>query len=126
MYGSRPLTGTQLCGMLLIGRCYALGYAPGHHPVRPGAAALHNIEKTPEDLSVPFTDPFRPQDQIEQVRKIGRLAQVLLEMRTEYEHKPRRAILDQILARIEELDGLCVEIRQALEAAPESSGVGNE
>jgi len=69
-------------------------------------------------LSVPFTEPFRAHDQIEQVRKIGRLAQVLLEMRTEYEQKPRREILDQILARIAELEGLAADIRIALESAP--------
>jgi hypothetical protein len=70
---------------------------------------------------VPFSEPFRPQDQIEQVRKIGRLAQVLLEMRTEYEHKPRREILDQILARIADLEGMAAEIRTALEASPAGS-----
>jgi hypothetical protein len=65
---------------------------------------------------VPFTDPFRPQDQIDQVRKVGRLAQLLLEMRSEYERKPRRALLDQIIARIDELSALRTEMSKALEA----------
>ncbi len=26
---------------------------------------------------MPFTDPYKPQDQIEQVRKLGRLAQIV-------------------------------------------------
>ena len=66
---------------------------------------------------MPFTDPFRPQDQIDQVRKVGRLAQVLLEMRSEYERKPRRALLDQIIARIDELAALRAEMGTALEAS---------
>jgi hypothetical protein len=66
---------------------------------------------------VPFTDPFRPQDQIDQVRKVGRLAQVLLEMRSEYERKPRRVLLDQIIARIDELAALRAEMGKALEAS---------
>lgn len=65
---------------------------------------------------MPFTDPFRPQDQIDQVRKVGRLAQLLLEMRSEYERKPRRALLDQIIARIDELSTLRAEMGKALEA----------
>ncbi len=76
---------------------------------------------------MPFTDPFRPQDQIEQVRKIGRLAQVLLEMRSEYEQKPRRAILDQIVARIDELSVLGAEVRHALEeSVPAPAGPNGE
>ena len=66
---------------------------------------------------MPFTDPFRPQDQIDQVRKVGRLAQVLLEMRSEYERKPRRVLLDQIIARIDELAALRAEMGKALEAS---------
>lgn len=65
---------------------------------------------------MPFTDPFRPQDQIDQVRKVGRLAQLLLEMRSEYERKPRRVLLDQIIARIDELAALRAEMGKALEA----------
>jgi len=71
---------------------------------------------------VAFTDPFRPQDQIDQVRKVGRLAQVLLDMRTEYEHKPRRALLEQIVKRIDELMALQAELREVLEAPAAPSG----
>ncbi|HMA37396.1 MAG TPA: hypothetical protein VKY74_23285 [Chloroflexia bacterium] len=63
---------------------------------------------------MPFTDPFRPQDHIDEVRKIGRLAQVLLDLRNEYEHKPRRGLLEQIVQRIEELNALRGELAQAL------------
>jgi hypothetical protein len=72
---------------------------------------------------VPFTDPFRPQDQIDQVRKIGRLAQLLLDMRTEYEHKPHRALLEQIAQRIDEMTALRAELSKAL-AEPTSTGAG--
>ena len=72
---------------------------------------------------MPFTDPFRPQDQIDQVRKVGRLAQLLLEMRNEYERKPRRVLLDQIIARIDELAVLRAEMGKALEASEAAASV---
>ena len=74
---------------------------------------------------MPFTDPFRPQDQIDQVRKVGRLAQLLLEMRNEYERKPRRVLLDQIIARIDELAVLRAEMGKALEAAEAAASAHN-
>ena len=75
---------------------------------------------------MPFTDPYKPQDQIEQVRKVGRLAQIILDMRAEYERRPRPETLAQILARIAEMDALRAEITAHLAApgvAPESPGL---
>jgi hypothetical protein len=66
---------------------------------------------------VPFTDPYKPQDQIEQVRKVGRLAQIILDMRAEYERRPRPETLGQIVARIAELDGVRAEIVAHMTAA---------
>jgi hypothetical protein len=59
---------------------------------------------------VPFTDPYKPQDQIEQVRKVGRLAQIILDMRAEYERRPRMETLAQIVARIAEMETVRAEI----------------
>lgn len=59
---------------------------------------------------MPFTDPYKPQDQIEQVRKVGRLAQIILDMRAEYERRPRPEILGQIVARIAEMEVLRADI----------------
>jgi len=67
---------------------------------------------------MPFTEPFRPQDQIDNVRKVGRLAQIVLDLRTEYERKPRRDLLDQIVARIAELDELRADIVTVIESQP--------
>jgi hypothetical protein len=55
---------------------------------------------------------------------VGRLAQLLLEMRSEYERKPRRALLDQIIARIDELSALRAEMSKAL-AAGEATASAN-
>jgi hypothetical protein len=71
---------------------------------------------------VPFTDPYKPQDQIEQVRKVGRLAQIILDMRVEYERRPRPETLAQIVARIAEMETARAEIvahMAASVAAPE-------
>ena len=73
---------------------------------------------------MPFTDPYKPQDQIEQVRKVGRLAQIILDMRAEYERRPRPETLGQIVARIAEMDDVRAEIVAHMPAAvaPERSG----
>ena len=59
---------------------------------------------------MPFTDPYKPQDQIEQVRKVGRLAQIILDMRAEYERRPRPETLAQIVGRIAEMETVRAEI----------------
>ena len=59
---------------------------------------------------MPFTDPYKPQDQIEHVRTVGRLAQIILDMRTEYERRPRPETLAQIVARIAEMETVRAEI----------------
>jgi hypothetical protein len=69
---------------------------------------------------VPFTDPYKPQDQIEQVRKLGRLAQIVLDMRVEYERRPRPETLAQIVGRIAEMETVRAEIVAHM-AAPVSA-----
>lgn len=70
---------------------------------------------------MPFTEPFRPQDQIDNIRKVGRLAQIILDLRVEYERRPRRDLLDQIVARIGELDELRAQIVAASAPKPDSA-----
>ena len=74
---------------------------------------------------MPFTEPYKPQDQIDQVRKVGRLAQIILDIRTEYEHRPRPDLLAQILARVAEMEAVRAEIvanqSQMAAAAPVES-----
>lgn len=55
---------------------------------------------------MPFTEPVKPTDPIETVRKIARLAQLLLDLRTEYERRQRDDLLDQIKHRVAELQAL--------------------
>jgi hypothetical protein len=53
---------------------------------------------------MPFTEPKRTDDSTDRVRKIARLATLLLELRTEYERKPRADVLIQIKERAAELN----------------------
>ena len=55
---------------------------------------------------MPFTDPVKSDDPIEIVRMIARLANLLLDLRTEYERRPRPQILQQIKERVAEMQDL--------------------
>lgn len=55
---------------------------------------------------MPFTEPIRGDDPTETVRMIARLASLLLELRTEYERRPRPHLLLQIKERVVEMQGL--------------------
>ena len=55
---------------------------------------------------MPFTEPKRTDDSTDKVRKIARLATLLLELRTEYERRPRNDLLLQIKERAAELNDL--------------------
>ena len=50
-----------------------------------------------------YSAPTREDDPIHVVRTIGRLAQMLLELRDEYERRPRADTLDQIDQRLNDL-----------------------
>jgi hypothetical protein len=52
---------------------------------------------------MPFTEPVKPNEPLEIVRRIARLAQMLLDMRTEYERRQRPDLLVQIQERAKEL-----------------------
>jgi len=82
--------------------------------LRAANTAPRHSPTDPKETIVPFTDPIRPQDHIDEVRKVGRLAQVLLDLRAEYEHKPRRALLEQIVQRLDELAVLRADLDGAL------------
>jgi hypothetical protein len=74
---------------------------------------------------VPFSEPFRPQEHIDDIRKVGRLAQLLLDLRAEYEQKPRRLVLEQMIARLDEITALRPVLEKAiadLEPAPVNNG----
>ena len=48
---------------------------------------------------------------------MGRLAQIILDMRAEYERRPRSETLGQIVARIAEMDDVRAEIVAHMSAA---------
>lgn len=54
----------------------------------------------------PYSVPSREDDPVHVVRLIGRLAQMILELRDEYVRDPRDDTLDQIERRLEEISSL--------------------
>lgn len=59
-----------------------------------------------------FSAPTREDDPIHVVRTIGRLSQMLLELRDEYEHRPRPDTLAQIDQRLNDLAELRAKLNQ--------------
>jgi hypothetical protein len=50
-----------------------------------------------------YTVPSREDDPVHTVRTIGRIAQMLIELRNEYVEQPRTDILEQIVQRLDDL-----------------------
>ena len=59
-----------------------------------------------------YSAPTREDDPIHVVRTIGRLAQMLLELRDEYERRPRADTLDQIDQRLNDLSEQRLKLHQ--------------
>lgn len=62
----------------------------------------------------PYSLPTREDDPVHLVRTIGRLAQMIIELRDEYVRDPRPDTLDQIERRLDEISGLRDELRERL------------
>ncbi len=62
-----------------------------------------------------YSVPTREGDPVHTVRTIGRLAQMVLELRDEYVRDPRPDTLDQILRRLDEINRLSDELRRRQE-----------
>lgn len=67
-----------------------------------------------------FGSPTRDDNPVQTVRTIGRLAQMLIELRDEYTERPREDTMEQIEKRLDELIGLREELRQKLAHAREN------
>lgn len=67
-----------------------------------------------------YAHPVREDDPYHTVRTVGRLCQMLLELRDEYERRPRADLLDQIEQRLNDLANLHAELRERRAAHPES------
>lgn len=65
---------------------------------------------------MPFSEPQYSSDHIEEVRRIGRIAILINELRAEYEARRRNETLEQMLARIDDLCQLRNGLSEALEA----------
>jgi predicted proteasome-type protease len=62
-----------------------------------------------------YSLPTREQDPVHVVRTIGRLAQMVMELRDEYVQDQKPATLDQIERRLDELTVLREQLRQRRE-----------
>ena len=62
----------------------------------------------------PYSLPTREDDPVHLVRTVGRLAQMIIELRDEYVREPRTDTLDQIERRLDELAGLRDQLREKL------------
>lgn len=72
-----------------------------------------------------YSLPTREDDPVHTVRTIGRLAQMIIELRDEYVRNPRSDTLEQIERRLDELTGLREQLRERREHhhAAETEGV---
>lgn len=66
-----------------------------------------------------YAHPVREDDPYHTVRTIGRLCQMLLELRDEYERRPRADLLDQIDQRLNDLATQRLELRERRTVHPE-------
>ncbi len=69
-----------------------------------------------------YSLPTRESDPVHTVRAIGRLAQMILELRDEYVRNPRDDTLDQIERRLDELVTLHDQLRERRAHQAEQTG----
>jgi hypothetical protein len=67
-----------------------------------------------------YSIPTRESDPVHTVRTIGRLAQMLLELRDEYVREGRADTLDQIIRRLDEINHLSEDLRARVAAQSQS------
>lgn len=73
-----------------------------------------------------YSVPTRESDPVHAVRTIGRLAQMVLELRDEYVRDPRPDTLDQILRRLDEINRLSEDLRRRQEQDAEMATEEND
>ncbi|MGH2561087.1 MAG: hypothetical protein ACRDJH_18630 [Thermomicrobiales bacterium] len=66
-----------------------------------------------------YSVPSREDDPVHTVRTIGRVAQMIIELRNEYVEQPRPETLRQIEQRLDDLHLLREELRIRIAAHPE-------
>lgn len=59
---------------------------------------------------MPFTEPIKAESPLDTVRKIARLANLILELRNDYERRPNQDVLNQIKARSNEIQELAITL----------------
>ena len=69
-----------------------------------------------------YTVASREDDPIHTVRTIGRLSQMIIELRDEYVKRPRPDILQQIEQRLDDLQAQREELRHRIAQAAAKSG----
>lgn len=69
-----------------------------------------------------FTASSRENDQVQTVRTIARIAQMLIELRDEYVQRPRQDTLDQIEQRLDDMIRLKGDLTNKHDAPSEDNG----
>lgn len=69
-------------------------------------------------MNTGYSMPSREDDPIHTVRAIGRMTQIILELRNEYVQRPRRDILEQIDERLTDLLELREQLHERMAHAP--------
>ena len=65
-----------------------------------------------------YSMPSREDDPVHTVRAIGRMAQIIIELRNDYVDRPRRDTLEQIDERLTDLDALRSQLHERMAHAP--------
>ncbi len=65
-----------------------------------------------------YSMPSREDDPVHTVRAIGRMTQIILELRNEYVQRPRRDTLEQIDERLADLLALREQLHERMKHAP--------
>lgn len=68
-----------------------------------------------------YSVPTREGDPVHTVRTIGRLAQMVLELRDEYVRDPRPDTLEQIVRRLDEINRLSDELKRRQQQAEDEA-----
>jgi len=95
--------------------CYATGVLRADNT---GTISARSGDTNDQGASMSgFSSPSRDESPAQTVRTIGRLAQILIELRDEYAERPRDDTMSQIEQRLDELVLLRDELKSKLEHA---------
>ncbi len=72
---------------------------------------------------MPYSEPIKQGEPADKVRKIARLAQLILDLRSEYERRPKNDTLVQIKERAAELHAMAGELEVEMPPSDQSKNI---